>query len=209
MASLGSSIRSAARATSSAYRRLPIRWRLAGGSAALTLVILLRLRRDRRRAHHAADPARLQPRRSPTPPTSSRARSSCSSSQRDDGSPLPAQDQRPEPRRLRSAAQDAAVRIITPERRLRDRAARARPTFGPYIARAREHRRLARRVAPRRGARLRRPGGDPVRAPALRRAGDRQPREGVPGLRRARRRRCWRCSPASPPRGARWSRSPS
>ena len=40
MASLGSSIRSAARATSSAYRRLPIRWRLAGGSALLTLVIL-------------------------------------------------------------------------------------------------------------------------------------------------------------------------
>ena len=40
MASLGSSTRSAARATSSAYRRLPIRWRLAGGSAALTLVIL-------------------------------------------------------------------------------------------------------------------------------------------------------------------------
>ena len=40
MASRGSSIRSAARATSSAYKRLPIRWRLAGGSAALTLVIL-------------------------------------------------------------------------------------------------------------------------------------------------------------------------
>src|SRR3954447_4195543 len=40
MASLGSSIRSAAQATSSAYKRLPIRWRLAGGSAALTLVIL-------------------------------------------------------------------------------------------------------------------------------------------------------------------------
>src|SRR3954471_3645703 len=40
VASLASSIRSAARATSSAYRRLPIRWRLAGGSAALTLVIL-------------------------------------------------------------------------------------------------------------------------------------------------------------------------
>jgi two-component system, OmpR family, sensor kinase len=40
VASLGSYIRSAARATSSAYRRLPIRWRLAGGSAALTLVIL-------------------------------------------------------------------------------------------------------------------------------------------------------------------------
>ena len=40
MASPGSFIRSAAQATSSAYRRLPIRWRLAGGSAVLTLVIL-------------------------------------------------------------------------------------------------------------------------------------------------------------------------
>ena len=40
MASQGSFIRSAARGTSSAYRRLPIRWRLAGGSAVLTLVIL-------------------------------------------------------------------------------------------------------------------------------------------------------------------------
>jgi len=40
VASLGSSIRSAAQATSSAYRRLPIRWRIASGSAALTLVIL-------------------------------------------------------------------------------------------------------------------------------------------------------------------------
>ena len=40
MANRGSFIRSAARATSSAYRRLPIRWRLAGGSALLTLVIL-------------------------------------------------------------------------------------------------------------------------------------------------------------------------
>jgi two-component system OmpR family sensor kinase len=40
VASLGSYIRSAARATYSAYRRVPVRWRLAGGSAALTLVIL-------------------------------------------------------------------------------------------------------------------------------------------------------------------------
>src|ERR671932_1232880 len=38
---LDSSIRSAAQATYSAYKRQPIRWRLAGGSAALTLVILL------------------------------------------------------------------------------------------------------------------------------------------------------------------------
>ena len=41
MVSLGSSIRSAAQGTYSAYKRQPIRWRLAGGSAALTLVILL------------------------------------------------------------------------------------------------------------------------------------------------------------------------
>src|SRR5688500_12638885 len=47
MANPASYIRSAARATSSApsrlfraYRRIPIRWRLAGGSAALTAVIL-------------------------------------------------------------------------------------------------------------------------------------------------------------------------
>ncbi|HEY1509147.1 MAG TPA: HAMP domain-containing sensor histidine kinase, partial [Solirubrobacteraceae bacterium] len=40
MESLGSYIRSAARATFSAYKSLPIRWRLAGGSAALTFVIL-------------------------------------------------------------------------------------------------------------------------------------------------------------------------
>ncbi len=40
MASRGSYTRSAARATYSAYRRVPIRWRLAGGSALLTFVIL-------------------------------------------------------------------------------------------------------------------------------------------------------------------------
>ncbi len=40
MVSPGSSIRSAAQATFSAYRRVPVRWRLAGGSAALTCVIL-------------------------------------------------------------------------------------------------------------------------------------------------------------------------
>jgi two-component system OmpR family sensor kinase len=40
VASPGSYIRSAAQATFSAYRSVPIRWRLAGGSAALTLVIL-------------------------------------------------------------------------------------------------------------------------------------------------------------------------
>ncbi len=40
MESLGSYIRSAAQATYSAYRSVPVRWRLAGGSAALTFVIL-------------------------------------------------------------------------------------------------------------------------------------------------------------------------
>src|SRR3954462_9364615 len=40
VASLVSSTQSAAQATYSAYKRQPIRWRLAGGSAALTLVIL-------------------------------------------------------------------------------------------------------------------------------------------------------------------------
>ena len=40
MESLGSFTRFAARATFSAYRSVPIRWRLAGGSAALTFVIL-------------------------------------------------------------------------------------------------------------------------------------------------------------------------
>jgi two-component system OmpR family sensor kinase len=40
VASLGSYIRSAARATYSAYRAVPVRWRLAGGSAGLTFVIL-------------------------------------------------------------------------------------------------------------------------------------------------------------------------
>jgi two-component system, OmpR family, sensor kinase len=40
VASHGSSIRSAARATFFGFRRVPIRWRLAGGSAALTFVIL-------------------------------------------------------------------------------------------------------------------------------------------------------------------------
>jgi len=40
VANLGSYTRSAARGTYSAYRSVPIRWRLAGGSAALTFVIL-------------------------------------------------------------------------------------------------------------------------------------------------------------------------
>ena len=40
MESPGSYIRSAARATYSAYRTVPVRWRLAGGSATLTFVIL-------------------------------------------------------------------------------------------------------------------------------------------------------------------------
>ena len=60
MASLGSYIRSAARATFSAYKSLPIRWRLAGGSAALTFVILASFAVDRRRAHDPAGPGPVQ-----------------------------------------------------------------------------------------------------------------------------------------------------
>ena len=111
MASLGSSIRSAARDTSSAYKRLPIRWRLAGGSAALTLVILcgfaaivgvLTTQQIQRDFSSEVSDA----------PTGSRARSSCGSSQRDDGTPVP--------RKVNGPAFDdyigsqaAAIRIIT------------------------------------------------------------------------------------------------
>ena len=186
MASLGSSIRSAARATSSAYKRLPIRWRLAGGSAALTLVILCgfaaivgvlttqQIQRDfSREVADAADELsrevklRLRParRRHAVPDARSAARTSTTT--------------RRQPER-RGADHHA-------QRRLRD-GQRGRAELRPLHRAPRERRRLARRVAPRRGARLRRPAGDPVRAAAVRRAGDRQPREGVPGLRRARRR---------------------
>ena len=110
MASLGSSIRSAARATSSAYKRLPIRWRLAGGSAALTLVILLRLRGDRRRARRRGGSSRLQPagRRRGRPARQADRRCSCRA-QRQTVTALP----RAEPRAPTRAPQHAVIRVVT------------------------------------------------------------------------------------------------
>ena len=77
--SLASFTRSAARATFSAYRRLPLRWRLAGGLGGADDGHPARLRRDRRRAHHAPDPlglqrARERRRRGPARPHHRRAR---------------------------------------------------------------------------------------------------------------------------------------
>ena len=62
MASRDSSIRSAARATSSAYKRLPIRWRLRRRLRGPHAGDPVRLRGDRRHPHHAPDPRRLPPR---------------------------------------------------------------------------------------------------------------------------------------------------
>ena len=135
MASLGSSIRSAARATSSAYRRLPIRWRLAGGSAALTLVILCgfaaivgvlttqQIQRDfNREVADAADELSREARAAARRALRRRAGA--------------AQGQRPEPRRLRGAA-DAVDAGHHAQRRLRDRQHRGAPTFGPAARDAR------------------------------------------------------------------------
>ena len=129
MASLGSSIRSAARDTSSAYRRLPIRWRLAGGSAALTLVILcgfaaivgvLTTRQIQqqfsREVSDAADELAGQVRLSLV--------------KRPDGTHLrkvsgPSLDDY-------RGSQDAAVRIITPSGEY-VMGSKGAPSFGPYI----------------------------------------------------------------------------
>jgi two-component system OmpR family sensor kinase len=133
VASLDSSIRSAARATSSAYRRLPVRWRLAGGSAALTLVILCgfaaivgvlttrRIQSDfSRQVAAAADELSRTVKLKLT--------------QRPDGSPYlrkvsgPNLDAYAAGGRLR-----AVVRIITPSGDFVDSSAGA-PSFGPYFA---------------------------------------------------------------------------
>ena len=153
MASLGSSIRSAARDTSSAYKRLPIRWRLAGGSAALTLVILCgfaaivgvlttqQIQRDfSREVSDAADQLSREVKLRLV--------------ERADGTPVPRKVSGPSFDDY-IGSQNAAVRIITPSGDY-VMGSEGAPSFGPYIARARERRRLARGVAPRRGARLRR-----------------------------------------------------
>jgi two-component system OmpR family sensor kinase len=132
VASLGSSIRSAARATSSAYSRLPIRWRLAGGSAALTLVILCgfaaivgvlttrQLRQDFARevadnANELSHQVRYQ------------------QVQRVDGSTALRKIDGPNLNDYAGGGGDAAVRIITPSGEFVG-ASRGAPNFGPFIA---------------------------------------------------------------------------
>ncbi len=131
MASLGSSIRSAARATSSAYRRLPIRWRLAGGSAALTLVILCgfaaivgvlttrRIQADfSRQVADAADELSREVK--------------LRYGQRDDGTTFLRKIRGPNLDDY-AAGQNAVVRIITPGGDYVTGSAGA-PGFGPYIS---------------------------------------------------------------------------
>ena len=131
MASLGSSIRSAAQATSSAYRRLPIRWRLAGGSAALTLVILCgfaaivgvlttrRIQSDfSRQVADAADELRREVK--------------LRYGTRDDGTTYLKKIRGPNLDDYASG-QNAAVRIITPGGDYVT-GSRGAPGFGPYIA---------------------------------------------------------------------------
>jgi len=132
VASLGSSIRSAARDTSSAYRRLPIRWRLAGGSAALTLVILCgfaaivgvlttqQIQRDfSREVSDAADQLSGEVKLRLVA--------------RDDGTRFPRKVSGPSFDDY-IGSQDAAVRVITPSGDY-VMGSHDAPNFGPYIAR--------------------------------------------------------------------------
>ena len=150
MASLDSSIRSAARATSSAYKRLPIRWRLAGGSAALTLVILLRLRGDRRRrsrrggiqsdfnrqvAEAADQLAAVEPRAASS---NERQAAACST-----------RAELPDSSTTTPRPQHAAVRVVTPTATTLATRRRTRRTFGPPLAPTVEFDGLARRDAAR------------------------------------------------------------
>ena len=126
-----SSIRSAAQATFSAPRQVPIRWRLAGGSALLTLVILLRLRgrgrrpdlasactrtstaRSRSAAELLAASVTLQTRRVPTQPAELRPRRPAA---------------RPRRLRRRAAARSSAS---SPARASCSTARRSTKDFGP------------------------------------------------------------------------------
>ena len=160
MGSLDSSIRSAARATSSAYKRLPIRWRLAGGSAALTLVILCGFAAivgvlTTRQIHDG-----LQPPGGRRAPTSSSARPSCelalrrTTATRSCGRCRARSTSTTSPR-----PQDAAIRVITDgdyvgygsrdRARLRAAARRARAEIDGWRVETRAGR----------GGRLRRAGG--------------------------------------------------
>ena len=132
MASLGSSLRSAARDTSSADKRLPIRWRLAGGSAALTLVILCgfaaivgvlttqQIQRDfSREVSDAADQLSHEVKLRLV--------------ERDDGTPIARKVDGPSFDDY-TGSQNAAVRIITLDGGY-VMGSEGAPSFGPFIAR--------------------------------------------------------------------------
>ena len=189
MASPGSFIRSAARATSSAYRRLPIRWRLAGGSALLTLVILLGFaaivgvlttRQIESDFNRDVEDAANELQRTVRPRLRRRGRLLPALR-------LPAARQgQPGPRHLRGQPERDH-----PARRQGRHGARTRRPNAPYLLPPREDKQewngylIESRPIPRRQRGVLRP----VRARAVRRQGDREPRARVPRARRARRRR--------------------
>ena len=204
MASPGSSIRSAARATSSAYKRLPIRWRLAGGSAALTLVILLgfativgvlttrRIQSDfNQQVADAADQLRQADRRS-TWSSPRTAAASCATTGR---------TSRPTP-----APQHAVIRVVTGDNDGRSTSSPNAPYLSPAARRPRSSSPAtgSSRAAVRVDQPLRRHSLRPVRAPALRRPGDREPRAASSSASACSAAPRSRCSPASRPRAARW-----
>ena len=200
-------MRSAARATSSAYRRLPIRWRLAGRSAALTLVILCGFAMIVRRAHHAPDPRGLParggdqrgPHRAPgAAPAHGRQR-------RQSDRAVRAGVDRPRRRGRLLRRRDPGRHLGRPRRLHHAQHARLRAAAGAHH-RARW---LARGDPGGPGHRLAGPVGPPVRQSRSPRSRT-QPiasRSSSPSACSAE--PCWPAWPASLWRAARWSRSPS
>ena len=192
--SRASSIRSAAQATFSAPRQVPIRWRLAGGSALLTLVILcgfagavggltsMRLHEDferevERAARVLAETASTTRASSPTPRTGAL--------QLDGLTPDARRRSRPARARSSASSRRDGVELNThaPDARLRPAARRA-----PARSTATASRRARCRAA-RRGPRPAQPLLRAVRAAAAARRGDRRAPAAVSHHRRARRRR--------------------
>ena len=129
MASPVSSTRSAARATYSAYKRQPIRWRLAGGSRRAHAGHPARLRRDRRHAHDAGDLQRLQPPGGQRGrPAGAEARSTTTSG-RDPKTGKP-QFNATVPLDAYASSTNAAIRVVYPDGRRFDGSTNA-PSFGP------------------------------------------------------------------------------
>ena len=200
--SRGSFTRSAARATSSALRalsRIPIRWKLAGGSALLTLVILCGFADRRRRADGAADPRRLRAGRQARPPTSLRDSTSVAAQRDVDATECKITFR---PNLTAFVGGDGAARLsrwsaVLPSGSGASAPSRGSPRTldGPPVAAHDGGPRLPRRE-PRRSS-VRRPAAAraPVRAAEELDRGDRPARAAVPRRRRDRRRRASRCSP--------------